>query len=467
MLILFFVYVKTCKPQVDKVYFKKSLHALEGVIEMSFEKLGIEPRILDILRKAGFEKPTQIQRECIPVIKKGQDVIAQSETGSGKTLAFAIPIMEKIERGKGIQALVVTPTRELANQITKEFLKLTAYKMAYVTSVYGGVSIEPQIDSLKSADIVIGTPGRILDHLERRTINLSGVKYLVLDEADRMLDMGFINDVEEIIRYTPKGRQTMLFGATIPGPVHDISQRYMRHPVSIETERHVKPELLRQVYYDVEENEKFSVLVHLLAKEKPKLALVFCGRRTTSDAVARNLQMQGVNAKVIHGGLEQNKRERIISDTHAGNVHVLVATDVASRGLDIKGITHVFNYDVPDKTDDYIHRIGRTARAGKSGLAITILSSKDYDNFRRILAENRELNIEEGVKEQFRRIPFNPYAGRERREMHASRGYGGQGSRRDGRIHGYSSGSDSIHGRSDSRSGYRRGRSGSYRARRY
>lgn len=401
---------------------------------MSFEKLGIEPRILDILGKAGFEKPTQVQRECIPVIKEGKDVIAQSETGSGKTLAFAIPIMEKVDMGKGIQALIVTPTRELANQIAKEFLKLTAFKKVYVTSVYGGVNIVPQIDALRTADVVIGTPGRILDHLERRTINLSNVRYLVLDEADRMLDMGFIDDVERIIRHTPKQRQTMMFSATMPGPVYGISKRYMNHPISIETERHVKPELLHQIYYDVDDNQKFSALVHLLERDKPKLAMVFCGRRTTADAVANNLQIQGVNAKVIHGGLEQNKRERIISETHAGGVHVLVATDVASRGLDIKGVTHVFNYDVPDKRDDYVHRIGRTARAGKSGLAITILASPDYDNFRRILRENPDINVEEGVFENLKRIPFNPYAGRERRPgQHMQRRGGGYGHGRDNR----------------------------------
>jgi ATP-dependent RNA helicase DeaD len=419
---------------------------LKGVIEMSFEKLGIEPRILDILRRAGFEKPMPIQRKCIPLVKEGKDVIAQSETGSGKTLAFAIPIMEKIERGKGIQALVVTPTRELANQITKEFLKLTAYKMVHITSVYGGVPIEPQIDALRTADVVIGTPGRILDHLERRTINLSNVRHLVLDEADRMLDMGFIDDVERIIRHTPRNRQTMLFSATIPGPVYGISQRYMEHPVSIETERHVKPEFLRQVYYDVMENEKFSVLVHLIRKENPKLAMVFCGRRHTADAVAKNLQIQGINAVVIHGGLEQNKRERIISDTHAGSVQVLVATDVASRGLDIKGVTHVFNYDVPDKKDDYIHRIGRTARAGKSGLAITILADPDYDNFRRILRDNPESNVEDGGKPDFRRIPFNPHAGREHRAQHDYRS-GGQGHRYGSRREGHGSYRRSEHPR--------------------
>ena len=423
---------------------------------MSFEILGIEPRILDILRKAGFEKPTPIQKACIPVIKEGKDVIAQSETGSGKTLAFAIPIIEKVEHGKGVQALVVTPTRELANQIMKEFVKLTDYGMTEVASVYGGVPIESQIQALKTASVVVGTPGRILDHLERRTMNLSHVHYLVLDEADRMLDMGFIDDVERIIRHTSRQRQTMLFSATMPGPVFRISQRYMEKPVSIETERHVKPELLHQVYYDVQENEKFSLFVHLLATEKPKLALVFCGRRHTADAVAKNLQIQGIDAKVIHGGLEQNKRERIIGETHAGQVQVLIATDVASRGLDIKGITHVFNYDVPEKRDDYIHRVGRTARAGKSGLAITILSDSDYDNFRRIIRENPEMNITAGERPDFKRIPFNPHAGRERREGYSgqrygqrSGGYGGQRSREGHRSSSYGHRPRDSHARSE------------------
>jgi len=386
---------------------------------MTFEKLGIDKKILDILKRAGFEKPTPIQRECIPAVKKGLDVIAQSETGSGKTLAFAIPIMEKIEQGKGIQALIVTPTRELANQIYREFLKLTVYKMAMIRAIYGGTPMEPQIMGLRNADVVIGTPGRILDHVNRRTINFAHVRFLVIDEADRMLDMGFIDDVEKIINITPRARQTMLFSATIPDPVYRISRRYMKEPVRISTQRYVKADLLPQLYYDVLDNEKFSLLVHLIKKENPKLAMVFCGRRTTCDAVYRNLVSNGINAKVIHGGLEQEKREKIMSEMHAGNINVLVATDVASRGLDIKGVTHIFNYDVPDKSDDYTHRIGRTARAGKSGKAITLLSPPDHQNFRRILQLNPGLSVQKGDKEHFAKIPFNPHAGRERGDFHS------------------------------------------------
>lgn len=382
---------------------------------MTFENLGIEKRILDLLKSAGFEKPTPVQRECIPAVKKGLDVIAQSETGSGKTLAFAIPIMEKVEPGKGIQALIVTPTRELANQIYREFLKLTVYKMASIRAIYGGTPLEPQIVGLRSADVVIGTPGRILDHVNRRTINFAHVRFLVLDEADRMLDMGFIDDVEKIIHLTPRTRQTMLFSATIPEPVFMISKRYMKNPVRIRTQRYVKVEFLAQFYYDVLDNEKFSLLVHLIKKENPKLAMVFCGRRTTCDAVYKNLVSNGVNAKVIHGGLEQDKRERIMKDMHAGDIRVLVATDVASRGLDIKGVTHIFNYDVPDKSDDYTHRIGRTARAGKSGKAITLLAPADHQNFRRILQLNPGLSVQKGQKEQFQKIPFSARSDRERR----------------------------------------------------
>jgi ATP-dependent RNA helicase DeaD len=391
---------------------------------MTFESLSIDKRILDVLRKAGFEKPTPIQKECIPAIKKGKDLIAQSETGSGKTLAFAIPIMEMIEAGNGIQALIVTPTRELANQIHKEFLKLTVYKMAVIRAVYGGVPIDSQIRGLTNADIVVGTPGRLLDHINRRTINLAHVRFLVLDEADRMLDMGFIDDVERIINLTPRTRQTFLFSATVPDPVFRISKRYMREPVRVKTQKHVRADLLNQVYYDVMDNEKFSLLVHLIKKENPSLSLVFCGRRSTSDMVYKNLVSNGVEAKVIHGGLEQEKRERIMKEVHAGEVRVLVATDVASRGLDIKGITHIFNYDVPDKSDDYIHRIGRTARAGKAGKAITLLAPADHQNFRRILQLNPEISVQKGVKEPFQKIPFNPRAGREDRESRG--GYGRQ-----------------------------------------
>jgi ATP-dependent RNA helicase DeaD len=381
---------------------------------MTFENLGIDKSILEVLKKAGFEKPTPIQKECIPAVKKGLDVIAQSETGSGKTLAFAIPIMEMIEPGKGIQALVVTPTRELANQIYREFLKLTVYKMAMIRPIYGGTPLEPQIVGLRNADVVIATPGRVLDHVNRRTINLAHVRFLVIDEADRMLDMGFIDDVERIINLTPRTRQTMLFSATIPDPVFRISKRYMKNPVKISTQRYVRADLLNQFYYDVMDNEKFSLLVHLIKKENPKLAMIFCGRRTTADAVYKNLVSNGVNAKVIHGGLEQEKRERIMSEMHSGGINVLVATDVASRGLDIKGVTHIFNYDVPDKSDDYTHRIGRTARAGKSGKAITLLAPADHQNFRRILQMNPGLSVQKGEKEPYEKVPFDARSGRER-----------------------------------------------------
>jgi ATP-dependent RNA helicase DeaD len=289
--------------------------------------------------------------------------------------------------------------------------------MASIKPIYGGVPIEPQTMGLRNADIVVGTPGRILDHVNRRTINLAHVRFLVVDEADRMLDMGFIEDVEKIINLTPKTRQTMLFSATIPDPVFRISKRYMRNPIRIRTQKYVRADLLNQVYYDVMDNEKFSLLVHLIKKEDPKLAMIFCGRRTTSDAVYKNLVSNGVNAKVIHGGLEQEKRERIMREMHAGNIRILVATDVASRGLDIKGVTHIFNYDVPEKSDDYIHRIGRTARVGKSGKAITLLSPSDHQNFRRILQDNPEISVQKGEKEHFSKIPFNPHSGREYRDF--------------------------------------------------
>ncbi|NOX71241.1 MAG: DEAD/DEAH box helicase [Candidatus Micrarchaeota archaeon] len=370
-----------------------------------FSEMNIKNEIAEMLEKYELTTPTEIQTKAIPLIREGKDIIGQSETGSGKTLAFGIPILENIEPGKGIQALIVTPTRELANQIKDEFIKFGRNTKMQVISVYGGVSIEPQINGLRTATIVVGTPGRILDHLNRGTMFLKNVKFLVLDEADRMLDMGFIDDVNTIIQNTPTERQTLLFSATMPYEIQEISKRYMKNPVTITTRPQVKPEKLKQIYYNCSKNEKFSLLFHLLNKEKERgMTMVFCGRRRTADMVADNLRRNGIKAEEMHGGLSQSKRESLLSDFHKRKFDVLVATDVASRGLDIKGVTHVFNYDIPDKTDDYTHRIGRTARAGNEGIAISLLSPEDFDNFRKVLAP--EIKVENGGNESFKKIPF-------------------------------------------------------------
>lgn len=335
-----------------------------------------------------FERPSEIQEKSIPLILAGRDVIAGSATGSGKTLAFASGILQGSERGKGIQALVLTPTRELAEQVAKALTKFAKYSPLGIVAVYGGVGINPQIRGLKTADVVVGTPGRILDHLERNTLKLGRVKTLVLDEADRMFDMGFKEDVERIIRKCPQERQTLLFSATISKDVVRLAQRHMKKPLQVSVESYVDPKKLVQTYYDVGDDMKFSLLVHLLKHESSDLVMVFCNTKRNTDKVAKNLRFSGIDAQAIHGGLPQGKRNNIMEMFHSGKSCVLVCTDVAARGLDIQGVSHVYNYDIPRESKQYIHRIGRTARAGAEGKAINILSSKDYENFSNVLKDN-------------------------------------------------------------------------------
>jgi ATP-dependent RNA helicase DeaD len=354
----------------------------------NFKRLGIIQPILRVIEEERFEKPTEIQEKSIPLVLAGKDVIAGSATGSGKTLAFGSGIIQNIDDRNGIQSLVLTPTRELAQQVSNALKTFSKYKPINVACVYGGVSINPQIQALRTANVVVGTPGRILDHINRKTVYLGTVKILVLDEADRMLDMGFIDDVEKIIRQCPGERQTLLFSATITYEVDRLSKRYMKRPEKVSAELRVDPSKLSQTYYDVQDNMKFSLLVHLLKHEDADLVLVFCNTRKNTDFVEKNLKLNGVNALAIHGGFSQDKRDRAISDFHSKNIHVLVCTDVAARGLDISGVSHVYNYDIPKESKDYIHRIGRTARAGKGGKAINILAKRDWDHFARVIRDN-------------------------------------------------------------------------------
>ncbi len=367
---------------------------------MKFSELGI---IEPILKSIEFDEPTDIQEKTIPLILEGKDVIAGSATGSGKTLVFASGIIQNSEKGRGIQALILTPTRELANQIMKDLTGFSKHKPLNIVSVYGGVSISPQIHGLRVADVVVGTPGRLLDHMERNTINLSKVKILVLDEADRMLDMGFIDSVKQIISQCPKERQTLLFSATISSDIKHLAHNYMNNPIKISVDIYVDPKLLKQVYYDVEDNMKFSLLLHLLKTEPSGLVMVFCNTQRATDFVARHLSKNGVNALAIHGGFSQAKRNQTMMQFHRGKFSVLVCTDVASRGLDIKDVSHIYNYDIPKDPKDYIHRIGRTARAGKEGIAINILSSRDHDSFSALLRMN-DVAIKKELLPQFEKI---------------------------------------------------------------
>jgi len=369
----------------------------------TFRKLGIIEPILKSIQEEKFERPSEIQEKSIPLIIGGKDVIAQAATGSGKTLAFAAGIIKDVERGKGIQALILAPVRELAEQVSDSIKKFSKHKHLEIISVYGGVSINNQIYNLRTADVVVGTPGRILDHIGRRTIDLDNVKILVLDEADRMLDMGFKEDVEKIIWKCPRDRQTLLFSATISRDIAHLAKKYMRDPIEVSAESYVDPSKLTQFYYDVEDNQKFSMLAHLLRHEKSGLVMVFCNTQRNTDFVANNLKSAGIDALAIHGGYSQDKRSRTMQKFHAQHVSVLVCTDVAARGLDIKDVSHIYNYDIPKTSGEYIHRIGRTARAGKEGKAISILSKRDYDNFQNVIG-NRDLNIERKETPHIERI---------------------------------------------------------------
>lgn len=358
----------------------------------SFKKLGIIEPILNVIEEYNFSEPSEIQEKSIPLIMEGRDVIAGAATGSGKTLAFASGIIKISEKGKGIQSLVLAPTRELAEQISGVLQRFSKNKQLSILPIYGGVSMNPQINRIPKADVVIGTPGRILDHLNKGNLNLDNVKILVLDEADRMLDMGFQEDVGKIISKCPKKRQTLLFSATISSDVIHLAQKYMKNPVEVSAESYVDPSKLEQIYYDVEDSKKFSLLVHLLKKEKSDLVMVFCNTQRNTDFIANNLKASGINALAIHGGHSQEKRNFTMERFNAQRINVLVCTDVAARGLDIKKVSHIYNYDAPKDSKDYIHRIGRTARAGAQGKVINIVASRDYENFGRIM-EHGEIKI--------------------------------------------------------------------------
>ncbi len=373
---------------------------------MKFEELKIKTEIVTALNEMDITEPTDIQNKSIPVIKAGSDIIGISKTGSGKTLAFSVEILEKIEPGKGIQALVVVPVRELAEQVAKEIRKFGKYLKPDVAVIYGGVSLAPQTEHLRRADIVVGTPGRLLDHLNRNSLNLSKVKIVVLDEADKMASMGFIQDIEKILHATPKTRQTLLFGVTIDQDIAKIRDRYMKHPAVIKSDAHVASENLPQFYYDVDMKEKFSLLVHLIKKEQPKLAIVFCSTIRNAEVVAKNLFKQNIDARVMHGKMSQHGRLKVLEGFHRGVPHILVATAVAARGFDVKGVSHVFNYDLSQNPEEYVHQIGRTARAGGSGKAITLLSQKDHVTFNLVL-KKYPVKISKLPHENFARIPFD------------------------------------------------------------
>ena len=339
----------------------------------------IEEPVLKAVEEMGFVEPTPVQVETIPLLLAGRDVIAQAQTGTGKTAAFGIPIIQGIrEPGRAPSALILCPTRELAVQVSEEIKRLAMYRDLDILAVYGGASIEAQFEALEhGVDIVAGTPGRVIDHIQRGTIDLSAVRFMVLDEADRMLDMGFIEDIDYILSKVPKKRQTMLFSATILPEIQKIGERHMHRPVmvSVSEDELVLPNT-KQMYFSVGRKNKIWALCRVLDKEKPK-AIVFAQTKHMVDIIEQRLTSYGYPAAAIHGDLTQARRERVLSDFRSGKVKILIATDVAARGLDIEGVNYVINYDIPESPETYVHRIGRTGRAGREGKAITFVSTDE------------------------------------------------------------------------------------------
>jgi ATP-dependent RNA helicase DeaD len=365
-------------------------------VPTDFVSLGVRTELNEILKELGAKIPTPVQLQAIPILLSGKDVVAQAQTGTGKTYAFLLPILEKVNVKKPyVQALIVTPTRELALQITTELNKLAFKVHANVLAAYGGQDVERQIKKLKgSIHIVVGTPGRILDHIRRGTLTLSGVNMLVLDEADQMLHMGFLPDVEQIIKLTSPKRQTMLFSATIPVSIRNLARRYMKTPVDIQIEsKRITLDEIRQVVIATTDRAKKDTLFKLLDDHRPYLALIFCRTKRRTAALNAALLEQGYSSDELHGDLSQSKREQVMKRFREAKLQILVATDVAARGLDVEGITHVFNYDIPQDVESYIHRIGRTGRAGEKGLAITLATPGD-SSFLQLIEKGIGMTIE-------------------------------------------------------------------------
>jgi ATP-dependent RNA helicase DeaD len=356
-------------------------------ILLPFNQLDLSEPVLQALNNMGFEEMTPIQEQAIPVAMEGNDLIGQAMTGTGKTAAFGIPMAERFSTDREqVQGIVITPTRELAIQVAEELNRIGQFKGIVSLPIYGGQDIERQIKALrKRPQIVVGTPGRLLDHLGRRTLRLQETQVAVLDEADEMLNMGFIEDIEKILQEVPSDRQTMLFSATMPQPIQEIARRFMRNPVKIGiTSRELTVPSTEQYYMEVYENKKFDVLCRLLDIQSPELAIVFGRTRRRVGELSEALAKRGYLAEGLHGDLSQAQRDSTMRHFREGSIDVLVATDVAARGLDISGVTHVYNFDIPQDPEGYVHRIGRTGRLGKPGQAVTFVTPREIEYLKTI-----------------------------------------------------------------------------------
>ncbi len=349
---------------------------------MDFKNLGINENIIKTLNKNGIKNPTQIQIESIPAILNNKDVIGEAKTGTGKTLAFLLPIFQNISKeSKTTQVLIVSPTRELAIQITEEANKLNANNEINILAAYGGKDVGSQIKKLQNnIHLVVATPGRLLDHLRRKTINLNKLKTVVIDEADQMLLMGFKNEIEEIMKATPKKRQTLCFSATMDSKVKKLAYRYMNDPIFIDVkDNSVTVDKIKQDVVETTDRWKQDSLCKVLEEDNPFMAIIFCRTKRRADILEIALHQKGFNCQKIHSDVPQAKRERIMKSFRNADIQYLIATDVASRGIDITGVTHIYNYDIPETPESYIHRIGRTGRAGEEGYTCLFVDPKNQN----------------------------------------------------------------------------------------
>ena len=359
-----------------------------------FSTLGLSATTLQAVDRAGYTQPTPVQSGVIPRAIAGVDVLGQAQTGTGKTASFVLPILELLTRspgrGHGVRALVLVPTRELAVQVRDEFEKLAAGSKLRCVAVYGGKPIKAQIDKLaKNPEVVVGTPGRVLDHMSRGTLVLGTLELATLDEADRMLDIGFRPDIEKILRRCPQSRQTLLLSATVPPPVAKLATRYMRDPEILDfSTNEISVETIEQFYFTVDPTRKFALLEQLLEREQPRQAIVFCRTKRGTDKIHERLQRRRKDKKTsvacIHGDLAQNVRDRVMRQFREAQIQVLVATDVVGRGIDVSGVSHIINYDIPEFCDDYVHRVGRTGRMGREGIAYTFVAPEEGTQLTRI-----------------------------------------------------------------------------------
>ncbi|MFB7140378.1 DEAD/DEAH box helicase, partial [Gottfriedia sp. NPDC056225] len=357
-----------------------------------FSSLGLSEELTEYLTELGITEPTPIQEKAIPIVFEGKDLIGQAQTGTGKTFAFLFPILERINLElPHTQALVVAPTRELALQITAEAKRIVSEDFG-VLAVYGGQDVEQQARKLKSgAHLIIATPGRLLDHLRRGTIKLDKVDFLVLDEADQMLHIGFLHEVEDIINQTPVSRQTLLFSATMPDQIQSLAKRYMKKPEVIKVKaKRITLDEIEQLIIETTDRGKYNALLSQIKETKPFLAIIFCRTKRRANKLNEQLKGKGLLSEELHGDLTQGKREKVMKMFREAKIQYLVATDVAARGIDVDGVTHVFNYDIPLDTESYVHRIGRTGRAGDTGTAITFVTPKDFQDMKMI---EKELNL--------------------------------------------------------------------------